>query len=241
MSALLQCVTHYARHGYPTWRFANDPTATDSETKVGLLVFSVFAGHRRNAWKGFDWSALDAPLSQGLLTSTTQTQLVLVEDNPRSLNDLYTFSPYDNAVIGETELSVWYQCLLTEWLAYMDGFRSSGLSRQEAKTRFAEVVKRFLSYGAVKGERDLAASVSTTEKDKARLQFTLQCNPSNETRTASCWTTRPAWVYEEMFREAKPLFPAVMDKREKISAIWSLRSWISQLEGVPNKEKLLRL
>lgn len=181
-SALLLCSILYTRHGYPIWRVRNDPTATDSEPKVALLAFSIFASNRHTPDE-FDYSVLDALLDQRLFTPKTRTRLI-------SADDSHGISPYNKAVTTDIELSVWQYCLLSDWLLCIYDLEDGQTSRREVNAKFAGTVERYLRHSAGDGERDLTVSL-IHRQHPSRLKFTFQFDTDKETcinndRTICC-------------------------------------------------------
>ncbi len=249
-SALYCCTYSFADHGYPAWKIANDPIATDSATKVALLTYTSFARQFEN--QGVGLPVLDALLDRGLLTSSTRTRLIPF---PHEISTpMMMIGAAETADLHGIKLSVWQHYLISRWL-----FQHRSMSNPESlyrrlpdgfiATNLGAVAERFLRHGA---ESRFTASVS--HPDLTTVHFAFGGDLASETSAASENPTErcsavlrsPTGTKEELDllrrrHHAPTRMPVTAWRPAYLEYKYTLRNWVEGLKDMPNKEEVLRL
>lgn len=168
--------------------------------------------------------------SDGNSDASSATHLVI---DPNTVADIIAVPQY-----GRIELSVWQHYLISEWCSQQNvPYKYSNLSRQDQNARFGAGLERFLRCGVDDAEIRFTVSLSGLDKNLIRAEFAFGDGPTGNGRTmtnnliTSCCMIIPQ----------APNLVEARDWTTIPSNVCSLKSWIESLEGVPNKDELLRL
>ena len=249
-SALYCCTFSFSNHGYPTWKIANHPTATDSATKVALLAYTSFM-RRLYQNHQIQRSVLDTLLDRGILTSKTRTQFIPF------YRGVTTFIAADTVIDttavpdwGVIELSFWQHYLIRQWLLQQEVPHPIMRSRRHEYYRdiipnFGAILERLLRHGVVGAELRFTASISCL--NPTRVEFVFEGDSAPERGAASenlvdrCSVSlRTGTIDLKTLKDRIATCPATEWERDLVYKC-TLRSWIEGLEGMPNKEEVLRL